>query len=779
MNPPTSESPCPDVKVLSQLSDGTLTADVESALIQHLDECPRCQQLLEQESSDFVDAIPEMVRQSQDDAPLFRRTLEEIKRGGMDQETRIPTVTLRKAVYADVLPWLEASDEDDVIGELDHYRLTRFLGRGGMGIVFQARDLTLNREVALKVLSPSFVPDEAARARFHREARAAAAINHPNVVTIHSVSGDNELPYLVMECVEGQSLEQRLGEGEQIPTEKIVEIAEGLLRGLAAAHKCGVVHRDLKPANILLNLKDDQVKLTDFGLSQVLGEARITRSGTLMGTPSYIAPELIESSNQADHRADLFSLGSVLYVLCTGELAFQADSILSTLQQVVAAKPKPVREINSEIPAWLSAIVSRLHALDPADRFQSAEEVLGALSSRTVALDVAPVQSRRENVKRGPRMELPKRSTNTFWIWIAVSVTVLLVGFGLQQISSPAHPTGILVQSADGSIRSFESLGDAINNALPRSIITIHDVGPHRLPSIQLSGTPLRLTGAEGVCPVVEFDNQQEDAAALFSTDGKLELSRLAFHVFASPVAVANDDKNGPILVDGTTCQVSIDQCTIRLIHGGHCVRVKGNSSLHISNSEIHAVQTIVKFLPAASTCDLTITNCVLTADVALELHAPKKIKIKLAHNTVLASQLLSVYPEDIETELAAITVASKRNVFDTWEGVVEILDTADIADLINWTGEMNVYTSHILTADGVEEFTEPLSLDAMQNLPFVQETKSRQLSSPIKYATPRAELIDELWTPTGSTLESLRFRTVIVIDGNIIGADINTVGCK
>jgi formylglycine-generating enzyme required for sulfatase activity len=279
---------------------------------------------------------------------------------------------------------LAPSSAEGTLGRIGPYDVLSVVGRGGMGIVLKAHDAKLNRFVAIKVLAPALAADAAARKRFLREARAAAAIAHPNVVTIHSVD-DDALPWLVMEFVEGVSLGEALQHAGPLPVPEIARIGSEIAAGLAAAHKHGLIHRDIKPANILLEDGTRRVRITDFGLARAADDGSVTRPGDLAGTPQFMSPEQARGE-PISHRSDLFSLGSVLYALCTGQPPFQGDNALSVMRLVTDATPAPIHDANPGVPEWLCGIVARLIAKDPAERFPSAQEVSDLLGRRLAEL---------------------------------------------------------------------------------------------------------------------------------------------------------------------------------------------------------------------------------------------------------------------------------------------------------------------------------------------------------------------------------------------------------
>src|SRR5262245_29784801 len=281
--------------------------------------------------------------------------------------------------------FLTPSQKPGSLGRLDHYEILGIVGHGGMGVVLKGFDEKLHRVVALKVLAPELAVRGTARQRFTREARAAAAVSHEHVVTIHAVEADHRPPYLVMQFIDGVSLQEKLDQGGLPGLKEILRIGLQTAEGLAAAHRQGLVHRDIKPANILLENAVERVKITDFGLARAADDGSLTQSGVIAGTPLYMSPEQA-AGQPVDHRSDLFSFGSVLYALCTGGPPFRADGTHAVLKRVIDDRPRPILEVNPEIPAWLCDLIARLQAKDPADRFQSAREVADLLGQHLAHL---------------------------------------------------------------------------------------------------------------------------------------------------------------------------------------------------------------------------------------------------------------------------------------------------------------------------------------------------------------------------------------------------------
>ncbi len=261
---------------------------------------------------------------------------------------------------------------------LSHYQVLERLGAGGMGVVYRARDSKLGRAVALKVLAPQLADDPTAKARFIREARAASALDHPNIATIYEIGQDGAILFIVMALYEGQTLRQRLNSG-RLGVEETVSFLRQMASGLAAAHAAGIVHRDIKPANVMLT-RQGTLKLLDFGLAKLIAEHQtITMNGETVGTLLYTAPEHLRGE-RVDHRADLWALGAVAYEMIIGSPPFKGESTASTTRRILDTEPAPLVSVPG-VPAELSQVVSRLLDKDPANRIQTAAGVIAALDN--------------------------------------------------------------------------------------------------------------------------------------------------------------------------------------------------------------------------------------------------------------------------------------------------------------------------------------------------------------------------------------------------------------
>ena len=279
-------------------------------------------------------------------------------------------------------PFLSPALQPDELGQLGDYRALELLGEGGMGLVFRAEDKGLLRTVALKVIRPEVAAEPNARERFLREGRATAALKSDRVITIYQVGEANGVAFLAMEFLEGSTLEDWLkARNGVVSIPAVLRVAKDALKGLVAAHEKGLVHRDIKPANLWVEAESNRVKLLDFGLTRTVGkDHNLTQQGAVVGTPSYMAPEQAEGK-PVDGRADLFSLGVVLYRMLSGKSPFERDSIMATLISLAVDEVPPTATLRPGIPRELAQLIDRLLLKSPDQRPQSAQEVLTAVTA--------------------------------------------------------------------------------------------------------------------------------------------------------------------------------------------------------------------------------------------------------------------------------------------------------------------------------------------------------------------------------------------------------------
>jgi serine/threonine-protein kinase len=291
-------------------------------------------------------------------------------------------VPARLAVALDAAaPLVSAEAETLPIRQLGRYRLEREIGRGAMGVVYLGRDMAINRLVAIKAipLASEFSDGELqdARVRFFREAETAGRLNHPNIVTIYDVGEEGGLAYIAMEHLKGRHLSDYAPSNQLLEPRKVLELIARTADALGFAHKQQVVHRDIKPANLMYDPATDVLKITDFGIARITG-AGSTRTGIVLGTPSFMSPEQLEGRTVTGH-SDLFSLGVSLFQLLTGQLPFSADSMTGLMQQIAEAPHPPLRAFRPDLPACVEAVVDRALAKDPESRFDTGAQMAAAL----------------------------------------------------------------------------------------------------------------------------------------------------------------------------------------------------------------------------------------------------------------------------------------------------------------------------------------------------------------------------------------------------------------
>jgi len=426
--------------------DVLLFGDEESAEFheseRHVETCPRCQDRLARTAADDGewDEVRSVLRPDGEaalgESGQSRLGGEASRGGGQIKSGRIK------------LDFLSPPAHPEMLGQIGRYQIEHVIGAGGMGIVLKGFDTDLNRPVAVKVLAPHLAHSGAARQRFAREARAAAAVVHEHVVAIHNVESEHETPFLVIQYVPGRSLQERVEQEGPLTPAEILRIGMQAAAGLAAAHAQGVIHRDVKPANILLENGVERALLTDFGLARAADDASLTHSGIVAGTPHYMSPEQARGET-ADARSDLFGLGAVLYFMATGHPPFRAEQAMAVLHRICHDRQRPVSQVNPHIPDELADVIDRLLEKKPSRRFASADEVQQALAGVLKRL-------------QSPRTWRPRRWLRARWMrQLARQRRVLLCGAcvviaigGFAWMRSWFQPAGPVVQEVQPATRT-------------------------------------------------------------------------------------------------------------------------------------------------------------------------------------------------------------------------------------------------------------------------------------------------------------------------------------
>ena len=406
------------LQLMSAADSGNSTTS--DTLVTHLEQCTECQHRMASLSGEgeWLAELKQVLHTSSTDGevPTGPPSISIMLDGTHNPDEGVDATRLK-------LDFLESPRHPELLGRLGRYDIERMVGVGGFGIVFKAHDSELHRTVALKVLAPHLMTSGAARTRFAREAQAAAAIHHENVIPIFDVKAEEPVVYLVMPFIAGSSLQERVDRDGPLTVEETLRIGAQIAAGLAAAHNQAVVHRDVKPANVLLESSLDRVLISDFGLARTADDASLTRSGVITGTPHYMSPEQAMGESM-DHRSDLFSLGSVLYFMCTGHPPFRAPQVLAVLNQISRKTPRSIESVRTDVPFELQDLISRLLNKSPSRRYASASEVCHELTRLLNAHQNGRLRRRKPSVVR---------YSKSFALPAGALLLAMLLGYGIYQ----------------------------------------------------------------------------------------------------------------------------------------------------------------------------------------------------------------------------------------------------------------------------------------------------------------------------------------------------------
>jgi serine/threonine protein kinase len=395
-------NPCLPAGTLRQLLDGQLTGAAADSVTGHVSACASCQAVLDGLSDD--PALRQMLPAGRTPVPAAEAhpELASLLDRLHDPPRTAPPAAAGAAAPAGPLTFLAPARRPGDLGTLGPYPIEAELGRGGMGIVLRGWDEALQRPVALKVLRPELA-DERARARFVREARAAARVKHEHVVGVYAVCEPaGGLPYLVLEYLAGPTLAELLRARRRLPAREAAEVVAQAADGVAAAHAAGLVHRDVKPGNVLFDTVTGRAKIADFGLARLgVVPSGVTQEGALAGTPAYMSPEQAQGADLLDARTDVYSLGVTLYEALTGEVPFRGAPHM-VLQQVIGDDPRPLRRLNDAVPRDLEVICLKAMAKEPERRYPTAAALRDDLRRW---LNGEPIRAR------------PVRAPERLWRW--------------------------------------------------------------------------------------------------------------------------------------------------------------------------------------------------------------------------------------------------------------------------------------------------------------------------------------------------------------------------
>lgn len=705
MSAADQDQECPTTFQLGQLLQGTLDEVAEADLEGHIESCLDCQQRIERLAvgQRTSDELAKRLRHAGDFSPALRQVIDDC--AADDPPTRFERPSLRDQ------PTLPPRPRGKLPTHIGEYEVLDLIGKGGMGLVLKCRDPKLNRIVAIKLLSPRMSDDETCRQRFLREARAAAAINQPNVVTIYAVV-DRESdepgalgPYIVMEFVNGPSLREYMEQHGSLTPKQVAQLGVQIAQGLAAAHARGVIHRDIKPANIVMDLQSGRVKLTDFGLARLDDDVTLTRTGVIAGTPAFMSPEQA-LGKPLDHRSDLFSLGSVLYVLCSGQLPFEQTKTQTVVERVLTDDPQSLAEVSPQMPNELAEIIGRLHAKDPNHRIDSALEVVRGLKQLVKRLDrdgwgkgpltngsatkVPQTQVDHSRATTGietviePGTTCVSVSQQKYGIFVGATVIavlgIIITGWMLgpdsnqpapqtsQKVDAevdawlarnlgeaspqqPRHDSRFRLTSHGG--QQFHTLEDAVRAIVesPQEEAILEVTSSVPIPFVPVTFQQKRVTikAAPGERPI--FLSHVQGEIPLIDVENDLVLQGLEIQ----HLAPHNAFQNGPgFLPVSTTIRVRNGRlraanCRFAITLPARCFEVRGGDGIDLMNCEIHSgLGAGVELFLDADDADVTakFENCVMRCGRIAELKrlsANRSGQVLMLRNTMICERLFEL----------------------------------------------------------------------------------------------------------------------------------------
>lgn len=697
--------------------------------LEHLDACPKCQDQLAALAGDS--SWIEDLRLNQADSKQPGQTK------SRDHETELANVMERMSARTKTahtgasgqtglsfqgLPYTQQLVAGKRIGP---YEILSRLGAGGMSVVFTAQDHVLDRKVAIKFLSAELENSKTARRRFLRESKSAAAVEHDFIVPIYSADEVDGFPFLVMSLIEGQSLQQRIDEPTPIAIEKVIHIGLQIAGGLAAFHKRDLVHRDLKPSNILLQTPDERVRITDFGLAKCTDDDRLTKSGTILGTPNYMSPEQA-MGQQVDYRSDIYGLGAVLYASITRRAPFEAPTSLQILDRLRNQKPQSILNLKPETPHWLVEIIEKLMARDPNERYQSAAEIIEALSQ---SQSLKRVPDNHADSPHSPRLPLIATCITvlamiaSYLIWSTTRSVIeraedpsksILDDSNTQQDGSTINHLDFQVTIKRGGAETlkYPTLSDAVVNAADGDIIEIEGSGTQNISStIMTNGKRLTIRAATGSEPILTINSTEVSSGIVSDKELILEGLTLRF-VTTSEIPLTRIPRREAVrCVSGS---LRISNCrfdaTEAKLESCSCITAMKANLCEIKNSELYSgslsAALDIGMIPETQ---LIVENNAIASATALSIAFPirkaadTRATVRIKHNTISAitGLLLALPPERFQPAVA-VPVETESNLLDVdFVACLAVqptrgnqskppLSPAFITQLMQWRGEAN-----------------------------------------------------------------------------------------
>ncbi|MCI0681062.1 MAG: serine/threonine protein kinase [Gemmataceae bacterium] len=701
---------------------------LQASLEEHLGTCQACRQLVD-ELTDVGSLVAERPSAEPKSAHL-QRAIQQLLEHSEAPATVVPAEN--EAASTARLTLLAPIDRQGFSGKLGMYQIRRLIGQGGMGIVFEAYDPLLKRTVAIKMLSMLTALNEEAKVRFLREAQAAAALTHENIVTIHAVDEDNGIPFLVLQYVAGESLAERLKREGRLPLGEAIRIGAQVARGLAAIHEKGLIHRDIKPSNILLEEMSDgavsgkderpgsgdprptraqhgpTVKIADFGLVKNIGDEPLSASGTVAGTPEFMSPEQA-TGHAVDARTDLFSLGVVLYAASSGVSPFRSDSPLLTMDRVRETKPRPLQEVEPTLPDWFCRLVHRLMAKGPGLRIQSARELAKLLEQSQAGPPIPPPR---------PLMSRRLLALTASLLVIAGLAVALGIYYGRGESNggpdkrpepAPAKKPAAGFMIA-GRRDVHQDLANALMAASDNDVIEVYGNGPYRTVPLNIAGKRLTIRAMAESRPVFRSKSPGARAQEPFlQTDADLRLEGLTIHwSIEAPLGKSEANMLARCIVVSTGGQVALAHC--RIVAGQMDVCVGASTgNLELDHCHFAGEKAVGAYWRPVAGAHLTADNCVFEGRIGLsvatraETARSASASLVLTHNTWVVDksiQLMMFLGTKQPLELT-----TRGNLFDNTQhcsliGVMvskKIEPTPDkliglVRSFINWTESGNLH---------------------------------------------------------------------------------------
>ncbi len=731
---------CPDVKWFRLLAAGRLTSEQEKKLERHLEKCETCQRHvdelndLSQFETDTAHRVSNIVNM---DSKNLQNRLNVIK-------SEEPTELAKVNNYLDVQPWLQSSSRG--VDQIAEFEIIDFVGRGGMGVVFKCLDTKLERTVALKLMSPQMLAEDSASERFLREARSAAKINHPHVVTVHAVNEVRGLPYLVMEFIEGHSLENRIQSGQAMTFSEVSRIAQQVLAGLAEAHEQGVLHRDIKPANIMLDSKTDNAKIADFGLACSMEGSKLTRTGLLIGTPEFLSPEQAMGL-ETDERSDLFSVGCVLYALCCGSSPFSGTSVMATLDNVRSLSPKPIANLNRSVPGWFARLVEELLTKEKELRVPSASAALDHFQlhstvQRETALqiDLSTTQKILQHKQERQNKFLHALSIFTLALCLLIS-TVFWWFYSRQTIDK--NPT----ENTTSTNKDFEDHND-LPGLSPDSdnVFTVNNFD-ELLEVVELPQANINIILPSdawiGIDDCVEISNKnvtistwgQTPAALAIQTfekpafvvdQGSLKLSNVSISDLVEEDANEDENRDTDDFASMIVCQSAafeLSDSTVDCHQNRFCVDLE-KSDAQVSGSRLLGSERAILSVSDANNTYFEFENSLFIAPVAIQTDDGSQLRFNIDKCTFLSEYLINASVGTPRSKLFDLKCAD--SVFLSTEAMVCVselentntIKTTILSNLFRFTGQGNLLPPAWLFVDDEEHELELLLSDVFPALP-------------------------------------------------------------